>query len=448
MSARSGLGVVVVVVGVLALVGVVVTGGERRNPPAPARTRSIASEPRDPAVVEAPAPVAEPASDPIAAEPAPSDAEHAPRTAPPRRYRDLAASLPAGTLEVLVLDAREPLAEATVRVRATQSGELFESPLPGDDERVAFTNAEGIARFEALDPAHYMIGVQTRDGRLVTTYQLLRAARATSRQVVALGAGGVAGRIHALDGAPLASSRVLVGVEPAGGAARICIVGETDADGNYRLGGVYEGRGRVYSQLGRAIDVKLEQGGWQRADFGSELAPVRWSGTLRGTSGTPCEALDKLVASEIGDGEGYFVEVAQGGGFELTLPPGSYRVWANGDPPIELGTLDLEVALAGQALARDWSVPGVTLSGRVIGVGDELQQKSVTLTLERNGGVGARRECTLPVGQRYSFAGLEAGAWVVTVTPFELLGARGKGLEVKLDDRRDRATLDLLVSGP
>jgi hypothetical protein len=294
-----------------------------------------------------------------------------------------------------------------------------------------------------------MIGVQTRDGRLVTTYQLLRAGRETSRQVVALGVCGVMGHVYTIDGKPLVGSRVLVGVEPAGGAPRVCSVTSTDADGSYRISGWTEGHGRVYSQLGRSIDFEFKGSDWQRADFGSAVAPVRWHGQLRGVTGAPYDALDHFVASEVGDGEGYAVDVGSGGAFELLLPPANYRVWATSEHEIELGTVDLAPELAGKVLEHDLNVPGVLLSGRVTGIGDRIAPNAeLEIAIERADDAASRRTCSAHVGERYSFLALESGKWIVSTTPLELLGARSKGLEVVLNDTRDRATLDLIVSAP
>lgn len=449
MEARSGIGLVLAIVLalVLALVGLVITRQERDEarrvtvaaPPPSSLASTDTVDPRHEPVNELPE------GDPDANELEPARSRPAGRKGR-SNYRDWAAKNPEGVLEVLVLLGREPLEGATVRVRPTQTGEMFESPLPVADERVAFTTSEGLALFDGMAPAHYMIGVQTRDGVLVTTYQLLRAGRPTSRQIVALGAGGVMGHVWAVDGKPLVDSRVLVNIAPPNGAARVCVVTETDEAGSYRLGGLHEGRGRVFSQLGRSIDVEIDANAWVSADFGSALQPVTWRGTLRGASGAPCDGLERIVASEIGDGEGYVVDVRAGGAFELVLPPANYRVWATGEPELELGVIELTQDLAGGKFARDLSVPGVLLAGRVQAVGEDIDPEvELEITLEREGEPNSRRACRTRVGGRYVFAGLEPGRWVVTCEPLELLGARAHGLEVNLSDKRDRTTLDLLV---
>jgi hypothetical protein len=446
MRRGSGIGIVVAAVFALALVGFVVTREERREAstvePRPHARPTAPRHAEPPDVEPAPEPGGHGASEPEPSEPEPSDPE-APRHR--RGYRAFRATNPPGVLEVLVLLAHEPLVDATVRVRATRRGELFESAVPADDERVAFTDEHGLARFEPLPADYYMIGVQTDEGVLVTTYRLLRAERQTPRQIVALGRGGLTGQVHAIDGRPVGRSRVLIGIDPPAGAARVSAVATTELDGSYKIAGLSEGRGRVYSQLGRSIEVELARDEWKRADFGSSSTPVAWRGALRSASGLACEGFKSLLACDTSDGESYAIDVDSSGGFDTRLPPGSYRVCTAGEATLELGVVELAVQPTGNKLEHDLLVPGVMIVGRVTAA-EEGIEGAVEITITREGAPESRRTYPARVGGHYSFAGLEAGKWFVDAQPLKLLGARAHGLEVTLNAARDKTTLDLLVS--
>ena len=436
--------IVSAVAGVLALTAFITL----HRDPAPSKSRTRPPErahaPRDAA--EQPPTSATPESAP--ADPAPTDAPKKPKHKR-ATYREFKQKSAADVLEVMVLHEGKAASDLRVRVRPATHGEMFESLEPADDDRVAFTDGDGLARFDKILPAQYMVGVETRDNKLFTTYQLVRAGKENARQIVALGNAGVAGRVFDRDGKPMIDSRVMVTVwDPPSGATRLFAVTRTDGSGSYVVGNLPRGKGRVYSELKRSIDFTLDEGQIARADFGSADPPVSWTGHLQTRSGATFGGVDSVVASQASDGEGYVIPIDDRGRFATRLPPGEYRVWLPTEPAVELG----KAVMQGRAVALDLAVPGVTIVGVMKYVGAHSSAggapKSIELSVQRAGDEGSRLTRTVSVGERYMFAGLEKGKWVINTKPLPLLGGHTKGLEVTLDGARDRVSLDVLVTDP
>lgn len=359
--------------------------------------------------------------------------------------RKLIVKNPSDVIEVLVVKDGKPQADLRVRVRAATAGAIFDSLEPAQDERIAFSDGEGLARFEKVEPGRYMIGIETRDNGLFTTYETLREGKSTARQIVALGRCGVEGRIWDRDAHELGNSRVIVTLnDPPAGAARLFAAVRTDAHGAYVVNNLPRGKGRVYCELKRCIDFALADGQIARADFGSASPPVAWSGGLVFPSGASCSGFSSFVASDSVDGEGYAIAIDESAHFKAQLPPGKYRAWLPCDPAVELG----EVELAGATRLRDLVVPAVCVTGRLSFVGTRECTDEIDVTLQRAGDDASKRSVRVKAGERYAFAGLESGKWLVTTEPLALLGARRDGLEVSIDGSRERVALDLLVSDP
>jgi hypothetical protein len=444
MSRTRNLLIVSAVAGALALTAVITL----HRDPAPSTSR-----PRTPERVHAPRAAADQPTTSATADVPPADV--APADVPKKpahkraKYHQFAQKNASDVLEVLVLQEGKAVPDLRVRVRPATHGEMFERLEPADDDRVAFTNGDGLARFDKVLPSQYMIGVETRDNQLFTTYQLVRAEKETPRQIVALGKASISGHVFDRDGKPMLDSRVMVTLwDPPSGATRLFAATRTNGQGAYTVANLPRGKGRVYSELKRSIDFALDEAQAARADFGSSEAPVSWTGCLQTRSGATFGGIDSVVASQSADGEGYVIKIDDKGRFATRLPPGEYRVWLPSEPPVELGKAVLE----GRAVALDLAVPGVTLGGVMKYVGAHSsaggEPKLVELSVQRAGDDESRRTRNVAVGERYMFAGLEAGKWVINTRPLPLLGAQAKGLEVTLDGSRDRVALDVLVTDP
>lgn len=361
---------------------------------------------------------------------------------------------PPGVVEVLVL--YDGVAHRGARVRLWHDADFVLGVLdPTVEERPeTVTDVNGLAEFDGLDgDRHLIVEARVEPDAIATVRTSLAAEQPTWRIVVALGSGGVEGKVFGDGGGAHANVRVQLETRPQiGGHGWVRRV-LTGADGSYRIGGVPYGIANVFADvdsaaIARRVDVALADGEWKHVDFGSQQRTWRWTGRVKLASGGAVRGLKSFEVRERLRGEQIQVECADGGEFAAELAPGEYSasVWTT------RGTTQLgDVSLTDRELAQDLVLPGIQLGGRIdyTGKWNDAKQPAANVQVWIARAGGEKKELASHIGEdRYSLRSLEAGDYVLTTWPNPMLGTGERGVAIKLDGSLDDVTVDLTITDP
>lgn len=312
-----------------------------------------------------------------------------------------------------VAEAWVQLDEARGEIASAGVPTFFEQSLHG-----ATADAEGAFQFSAVAPGKILLRAHRDDYQPSAARTLeIQPGRSLEKVELVLERGAViTGRIARPDGLPVPGAHVRVREPGQRGVWTEFLFADSDGEGIYRLDGVPLRRQRVeaFDALGarvsreievrpgdNSLDLVLEPGRQVRGRVvdasGRPVAGAR--GTLRPTgSVTP----DVARARSTFDGTFMFAGVA-GGTYELTFEREGYAP-AGGPGLLTVGSDDLE----GLEVRL---VPGVAISGRVLGVEPERWPEVEILA---TGPGGTQRPGRVFAEGRYEIPGAGAGDWQIT----------------------------------
>jgi RNA polymerase sigma factor (sigma-70 family) len=374
------------------------------------------------------APVAEP------------EQNHAPAPKPPV---EPAPPPPPGTIELRVRRGTEPLAGGQVFLATDGENWVARAPWGEPDRARRFQlDAEGTVVIAGLDPGTHPVGVEVTPGDVKQRRIRITEARGQRIEIV-LGTTQLSGHIYDPTGRPVEGARVQIG--PGGGETMSNSIVWSNGEGYYEAGSLPGGLvffnvqrgGTQFSQTEEMRKILLPEDGALVVDHGQPEGLATWQGVVRDRAGEVMHGGGRLHVKAV---DGTFVQVPIGeleGRFSLSLSPGSYSVKAS-PPGYYSGRLPLEEALPmdSRDLARDLTLPGTTLRGKLVDGAtgevldaDGLRGLGVSLRQADADWSPHRTAILLPDGS-YRLYGVEPGRW-------QLVSARlpaGVAVEVRAED--------------
>lgn len=350
-----------------------------------------------------------------------------------------------GALEVLVLDAGAPLAQATLLVVGKLHGGLEERFV--EDEAHAHraqTGPDGLARWRGLEPDAYDLLVTHPQGGELECRVELRAESARERVVVRFGGAAVSGRVLDDAGLPRANSRVRLqqaGDERAVEVARTAL---TDESGRFVFERLEAGSTLVVDASpdanwlapGRSQRIELSAGERREVELATPVPDSVWRGRLRLAGGAQFEAPLALRLIERVQGWTAVAQCRTDGTFECNLRPGSWSASLPGlGGPVEVA----RVVLGRLDLAHDIGLPTGCLSATLRTSAGAAVDGALVLTNAE----GASTELPAPDGRAF-LAGLPPGEYGLEALAF---GAeRGKGARSTLSVSSEQALVEIVLT--
>lgn len=365
--------------------------------------------------------------------------------------------LPAGTLELVVLEDGEPCARPGM-LEIAPDWVPFAKPASAEPEGLLRRPQPSVARFQlaGLTPGRFGLWLAIEAGPTVGTTVVLPAARGV-RHVLQLGSAAIEGTVWDESGAPVPGARI--GVSWRAGPFTPNHRATSDENGRYRLARLAAGEwfGTLELPSGEEVHfvVTLARSEARRLDFGLPRPWPVWRGTLRTRTGAEHRGGAWLELRDPG-GVPALVRrpVDEDGRFELRLVPGTYRVeaglWDHDSFRAQLG----EVVIGPDGLERDLVLPGATLRGQVHAARPDLD-----LALDRRDPlqIGVRREghdypaavrgTQVDVHGAFAIDALEPGVYLVNGYPLPVAGGRDS-LRVEILPGQDELVLDVFLDRP
>lgn len=279
--------------------------------------------------------------------------------APEQKVRTRA--VPAGTLELLVLDGDRPLADAQVlAVGRTEGGLCSGSIDEGARLLQALSDSDGRVAWSDLRADQYDTLVRHPGGAELACTLEVPEGFGTETRVVRFGDASLRGVVLDELGEPRAESEVRLQLAPCDDGAPIALTALTDRAGQFRFARLPAGSALAFDahpdvswlSPGRSVRVELEHGATREIQLGAAALGSLWRGRLIGPGGAPFPTSLALRWREPRQGWNAQARTGADGEFELHLRPGSWSAFVPGrEGPIEIARATVEQEIVEQDLA-------------------------------------------------------------------------------------------------
>ena len=359
----------------------------------------------------------------------------------------LQVELPLGTLEVLVLEGREPLAGVRVLAHGLLGGGAPEQLELRDGHGLeAVTGNDGLVRFQGVAPDSYSVRALA-PGRAPLETSAIHTRNRSRRVLLVFGGAQVHGTVYDRSGAPVPACRVSVG------AHRSPIddqwteaFGETDAAGRYEIAGLVSADviwvSRSCGGEKESVSTRLGPGEERQVDFGVLGGAPRWTGTVRDVSGAPVELAGDIATLRLEDRRRDRFGFDERGHFEVELAPGNYTLTSSGfGGSIVIG----EVSVPPEGLAQDVTLPGTRLEVELVYAGTDPAGRSldrVAVFLADDPEVQGHR-AELGTGGLRGFRCVPPGRYWLRTSPLRPLGNDPAPVVVRAGEPLQRIELSL-----
>ncbi len=328
------------------------------------------------------------------------------------------------------------------------------------------SDAQGGFAFKNLQPGNYSLRARIRNA-VHESRATLEPDQPGKWVGISFGASGIHGRIHDVNGAPLADCRlyledICIGNDNYEWGTQQRQAATTDERGayefeelprdNYRLWLVPQGERNVGEWPYRNCVIRLADGDDVQLDVGSSTGAPHWRGVLRTRSGKAVEyagSIELKCTADLPTGSSIETVVHRlfppDGEFDIPLDPGKWSV--------TLGTSSVigfeEIAVPAAGLERDLILRGIRLTGTVSNAQTHrpLHVRSGSLIVQGRKADNQAFSVLIDADGRYVVDNLEPGEWIINSTPMRL-DAPGESVTLQLFESEAEHTLDLEVRVP
>jgi hypothetical protein len=341
--------------------------------------------------------------------------------------RSEATSLPAGTLEGLVLDDDVPCRRrGSLELARNWHPHLLDDAMPVPaDVRFADLGSDARFRYEGLAPGEYGLRLTLDGGPRLSTVATVPEGGG-DEMVLRIGASSLWGFVWDDEGAPVEGA-VVIASRKTGENFRTT----TGADGRYEHAFLESGPYWLTVETARGAgrekslsQVRLALRETRRFDWGEPRPRVQWRGSLRAANGGAHLGGAMLFLQELGEDPAHtFHSVGPDGSFDLRLVPGRYAIRAQLHPLDDSKAELDEVEVRDGQLERDLFLPGARLSGRVLRVdGGPLPDGPDSSIAARNEERNRMHTARIEPDGHFAIDALEPGVYVVNAHPLVLDG--------------------------
>ncbi len=323
-------------------------------------------------------------------------------------------TVPAGTLELLVLDGDRPLADAQVMAVGRTEGGLSSGSIDeGARLLQALSGSDGRVAWNDLRADQYDTIVRHPDGAELACTLEVPEGFGTETRVVRFGDASLRGVVLDELGLPRSESEVRLQLAPCDDGAPIALSALTDRAGQFRFTRLPAGSALAFDahpdvswlSPGRSVRVELQHGTTREIQLGAAAVGSLWRGRLLGPGGAPFPTSLALRWREPQQGWNAQARTGVDGEFELHLRPGSWSAWVPGrEGPIEIAhaTVDRDV------VTQDLALPSGCVTVQLVdGEGEPIDGAIVLVDAQ-----GHRTEHPAPGGTAF-VAALTPGVWQV-----------------------------------
>jgi hypothetical protein len=323
-------------------------------------------------------------------------------------------AVPAGTLELLVLEGERPLADAQVFAVGRIEGGLSSGSIDeGARLLQALSGSDGRVAWSELRADHYDTIVRHPDGAELACTLEVPEGFGTETRVVRFGDACLRGVVLDELGEPRADSEVRLALAPCEDGTPLVLTTRTDGAGQFRFQRLPAGSALAsdahpdvsWLSPGRSVRVELQHGTTREIQLGATAVGSLWRGRLLGPGGAPFPNSLALRWREPQQGWNAQARTGLDGAFELHLRPGSWSAFVPGrEGPIEIAqaTVDRDV------VTQDLALPSGCVTVQLVdGEGAPIDGAIALVDAQ-----GHRTEHPAPGGTAF-VAALTPGVWQV-----------------------------------